>query len=507
MRHTGTAAAAALAALLAGTQAHAQGRPAPQAGACEALATSGAAGLGSLKARSVAADAANGAPALCELTGVASPVPQSHIGVVYRLPATWNGKIVGIGGGGWAGNVRIEAALPALRQGYATLQTDGGHPSPNGTDANWSITAKGVPNEATLADFAWRAVHEMTVAGKAVVRAYYGAPQTRSYFQGCSTGGRMGLMEVQRFPDDYDGVVAGAPVYDLRVQTSALWRTQIFHKDPASNLTPEQIPVLNKAVLGACDKLDGAADGIIADPRACKWDPAPLQCKTGAAVANCLTPKQVATVRNAYRGYVNKAGRTAAFPLMRGSELDWLGRSVGNAQNPLGANMATGARGIQYFIYADPDYAIDGWNPETDFATVEGHPFAKVYEAANTDIRPFVKRGGKLILWHGGYDPGPSPLGTLQYFTAASRTLGPKAGDSARLFMVPGVYHCGGGPGPDQFDMLSAIDAWVEKGTAPQSVLATNDKSKLSKPLCPWPQQARYQGGDVMAAASYRCRA
>lgn len=147
-----------------------------------------------------------------------------------------------------------------------------------------------------------------------------------------------------------------------------------------------------------------------------------------------------------------------------------------------------------------------GWNPETDFAATANHPFAKVYEAADTDIRPFVSRGGKLLLWHGGYDPGPSPLGTIAYYDAASRKLGPRAAGSVRLFLAPGVYHCGGGPGPDQFDLLGALDEWVEKGAAPQSVTATKTGAPISRPLCPYPQQARYRGGDMMAAASFQCR-
>jgi feruloyl esterase len=493
----------ALAAALAAPvwAAAAPARPAPVPSACTAAIAGGVAGLTVSAARPV--EAAGEAPAYCEVVGTASPVARSHIGVVFRMPFAWNGKVVGLGGGGWAGNVNLNTALPALRMGYATFQTDGGHPSPNGTDASWSILAKGQPNAVALDDFAWRAVHEMTVAGKALVRAFYGAGASRAYFQGCSTGGRMGLMEVQRFPDDYDGVIAGAPVYDLRVQTSALWRTQIFHKDPESNLTAALVPAINKAVLAACDTLDGAADGIVADPRACKWDPVALQCKASAS-ADCLTPKQVAAVRAAYAGYTTRAGKIAAFPLMRGSELDWIGRSVGDAQNPLGGNMATGARGLQYFVYADPDYDVMKWDPEKDFPAAEAHPYAKVYEAANTDIRPFLGKGRKLLLWHGGYDPGPSPLGTIAYYEAAARTAGPAAANM-RLFLAPGVFHCGGGPGTDRFDMLSALDAWVEGGPAPASIPARNATSGVTRPLCPYPEQPRYQGGDLALAASFRC--
>jgi feruloyl esterase len=447
-----------------------------------------------------------GGPAFCEVSGVLTPAPGSRIGVVFRLPLDWNGKLLGLGGGGWAGDVRLESALPALRRGYAVLQTDAGHPSPNGIDAGWAVLSPGQANTPGLADFSWRAVHETAVNGKRVAAAFYGRPHARAYFQGCSTGGRMGLMEAQRFPEDYDGIVAGAPVYDLTVQTSALMRTQFFHKDPESNLTPAQLPLVNRAVLASCDRLDGLADGIVADPRACRWDPGALQCRPGAAAGTCLTARQVATVRNAYRGYTTRAGQVAAWPLMRGGELDWLGRSVGNPQAPLGSNALTGARGIQFLVYADPGYDLNRWDPEKDLASVRTSALAPVYEAGNPDLRPFARRGGKLILWHGGYDPGPSPLATIAYFDAARRRLGPAADRSVRLFLVPGVYHCAGGPGPDQFDMLGALDTWVETGTAPAAVVASRADQALSRPLCPYPEQARYVGGPPMLAASFRCR-
>jgi feruloyl esterase len=498
------AAAVAVGGLTAPALAHAQSQPGPAD--CASLAARAATStLAIASAKAVAAE--GGTPAFCEVTATASPVPDSHIGIVLRLPYAWNGKLVGLGGGGWAGNVRLEPARAPLESGYAVMQTDAGHPSPNSTDANWSIKARGVPNEAAVTDFAWRAVHEMAEAGKAVARVFYGRPQTRAYFQGCSTGGRQGLMEAQRFPEDFDGIVAGAPVYDFVVQTSAVMRTQFFHKDPESNLTPDQARAVNQAVLAACDARDGVKDGIVAEPTACRWDPGVMQCRQGQAAGTCLTPKQVATVRAAYRGYTTRDGKVAAYPLMRGGELDWIPRSIGTPQAPMGSNATTGSRGLQYLVYADPDYDIQRWDPERDLAGVRGSAYAKVYEAANPDLGPFVRRGGKLILWHGGYDPGPSPLGTVAYYEQVKRTMGPAADGAVRLFIAPGVFHCGGGPGPDRFDMLAALDAWVEKGAAPATVLATKADSTLSRPLCPYPQKARYVGGDAALAASFRCGA
>ena len=216
----------------------------------------------------VPADAARKLPAYCEVKGFSHPVPRSDIGVVYRLPEGWNGKLLGIGGGGSAGNVRLDpVAIDGLRKGYATAQTDGGHPDPDGSHVDWAVASKGKPDMVKVADFGNRAMHVMTLIGKDVVAKYYGKAQSKTYYQGCSTGGREGLMEVQRYPTDYDAVITGAPVYTLQTNTTAMFRTQFFHKDPESNLLFEQLPTIAKAITKACDKLDGVEDGILADPR------------------------------------------------------------------------------------------------------------------------------------------------------------------------------------------------------------------------------------------------
>jgi len=495
------AAAGALTALAAHPAA-AQER-APGKAACEGLA--GAGGFADTTVKSAKlVEAAQGLPAYCEVEAVIQPVPGSQIGVVYRLPMDWNGKALGLGGGGWAGNVRLRTASQGLQKGYATLQTDAGHPNPNGTNADWSLSGPGKLNDAAVTDFSWRAIHLMTAVGKQVIAAYYGRPQSRAYFQGCSTGGRQGLMEAQRFPADYDGIVAGAPVYDFRVQTSAVMRVQDFHKDPRSNLVPEQLPLITKAVLDACDALDGVKDGVVGDPAQCKWDPAALACPTGQSGSTCLTPAQVETVRNAYKGYRNSGGQWVAFPLSRGGEGEWAARSIGDAKNPLGGNGATGSKAIQYFYYRDPNYDVNRWNPETEFAPLESSALAKEYEAKDPDIRPFLQRGGKLILWHGQYDPGPSYIGTTEYYRNVLKTSGASA--DVRLFLVPGVYHCGGGPGTDQFDMLAAMDSWFDAKTPPARVPASNAKTGVARPLCAYPAVARYRGqGDPKAAESFAC--
>lgn len=243
-------------------------------------------------AMSLAADAETGAPAHCAVEATLSPVEGSTIGVVYRLPPPeeWNGKLLGLGGGGWAGNVRLATAIEGLERGYATLQTDGGHAAVSPFETTWAADAEGRANMVAIEDFGHRAVHEMTARGKDIAAAYYGRAHDLAYWQGCSTGGRQGLMEVQRYPGDYDGVIAGAPVYDLMTQMNGWARARNFSA-PERKLAPSHPALIAAAVLDACDAADGAEDGIVQDPRACDWDPAALACGADAADDSaCLTP-------------------------------------------------------------------------------------------------------------------------------------------------------------------------------------------------------------------------
>ena len=449
-------------------------------------------------AQVVAADPAKDRPAYCEVTGVISPEARSHIGVVYRLPEGWNGKIVGFGGGGWAGNTRIETALQALKRGYATAQTDGGHNGPNVWDTSWAT------NPAAAADFSYRAIHLMTVISKDVAARYYGHRQSKTIYQGCSTGGRMGLMEVQRFPADYDAATVGAPVYNLLVQTSAVVRDQTFSA-PGAGVTADQLAMVQKAALGACDARDGARDGIIADPRKCAWNPAALQCKAGQSGDQCLTAPQVHALQSVYAGVVLKNGRRASWGISKGGEVGWPVFLQINSSKPDATN-GGGMGSLGKIITGDESFSIESFRPERDIARIRDSQFAHDYEANDPNIAPFIKRGGKLLLWHGWSDPGPSPFGTIEYFDKV-KAANPNSGQSVRLFLEPGVYHCGGGPGPDQVDLLSAIDDWSKTGRAPDTLLATKAKSNISRPLCPFPEVALYKGhGDQDAASSYACK-
>ncbi|MFT8243449.1 tannase/feruloyl esterase family alpha/beta hydrolase [Roseomonas sp. BN140053] len=477
-----------------------------QGSACTALA---APGLFPNTAVSAARDVpAEGAtPAHCEVTAMVRPVEGSSIGVVVRLPENWNGRLLGIGGGGFAGDVRLDTMRPALARGYAVAGTDAGHPSADSLDPSWALRPDGQLNREAVTDFGHRAVHEMTVLAKQVVAHRYGRPQDRTYWQGCSTGGRQGLAEVQRYPEDYDGVIAGAPVYNMVVYSSAILRTQFFHAAPGNNLTPAQVPLVAAAVQRACDRLDGVADGVLTDPRRCSWDPAELRC-TGNNGPDCLTDRQVETVRKMYAGVTTADGRVAAAPSMRGGELDWLDRSVGTRELPLGRNAVLGAPFISYLVENNPRYDLMSYDPERDQARIESSFAASQIVMNDAEIAPFLRRGGKLLLWHGFNDPGPSPTQTVAYLDRVTRALGgeDEARGQVRLFLAPGVFHCRGGPGPDQFDTLSALEAWVERGVAPERIVATKANSPVSRPLCPYPLAARYDGsGDPNDANSFRC--
>ena len=480
---------------------------APGEAACTKLSTAAVPNTKISSAKEVAASEAVKTPAFCEVTAVVSPVQGSHVGVVYRLPDNWNGKLLGLGGGGWAGNVHFEAAAQGLAKGYATAQTDGGHEA---TDL-WNTTWAASP--AAVDDFAHRAIHVMTTTGKSVVAKYYGQSQKRAYFQGCSTGGRQALMEVQRYPDDYNGVIAGAPVYTLTTQTMGMLRSLAFSK-PGASVTSAQLAHLNQAALAACDAQDGLKDGIVTDPRMCQLDPAVIQCKAGESGDSCLTPAQVAAVKTLYDGIKTSSGEYASYPISRGSELGW-DRFISTAQATTGPALATtvagaGIGGLRTALFGNADFDLATFNPDRDYKVVRGSEFAKAYEAKNPNIAPFISKGGKLILWHGFDDPGPSPLATIDYYENVRKVTADKAGPldaSVRFFIAPGVYHCRGGPGADTFDSIAAMDEWVEKGKAPDTMLASRQDGKFTRPLCRYPKLPRYKGtGDANSAESFECK-
>jgi feruloyl esterase len=490
---------AAISASLAGSaqQAQAQTPARNSAEACAALAQNAKFPQTTVTSAAMV-PAARAIPAYCEVQGVIRPVPGSEIGVVYRLPENWNRKALALGGGGWMGNVTLQAATEGLGRGYATLQTDAGHANGTGFDASaWAINPDGSANKPKLEDFSHRAIHLMTTLGKDVVKTYYGAAASRAYYQGCSTGGRMGLMEVQRYPDDFDGVIAGAPVYTLQTQTSAQLRTLAFEA-PGARLLPQHLSLISKAVLAACDAKDGAADGVLRDPRACDFEPATLACTSGQAAESCLMPAQVTALRKVYAGEKLASGAIASYPLDKGGESGWVRFVAATAAGDPGTNSG-GMFALRGPLLGDANFDMAGFTTET-VAKVRSSWLAGVYEAKETNISPFVRRGGKLILWHGFSDPGPSTRGTIEYYEAALKAT-PRSDAAMRLFVAPGVAHCGGGTGPDRIEWLAALENWVERNQAPEELPATKANSTLAWNVCAYPKLPTGQ-----ADGKYSCK-
>ena len=309
---------------------------------------------------------------------------------------------------------------------------------------------------------------------------------------------------MQRYPDDYDGVVSMAPCTSLTVQTSSAMRANTLGK-PGAALTPELLSTVNAAVLASCDAKDGLADGLLDDPRQCSWDPAELLCKADHSGNACLTQPQVDALRTLYTGVKTSDGRVVAWPLARGDESSWRGPvalsgPASDTSNAGGLGALTGP------VFGDPNFNLATFDPARHYDIVAKSAFAKDYEANDPNIARFTKRGGKLLLWHGWGDAGPSPWLTIDYYERVLKTT-PDVASSVRLFMAPNVGHCAGGRGPDQFDALTAIDTWVTTGTAPEVLLATKAKPPMTRPLCAYPKVAKYKGsGDVNDAASFACK-
>jgi len=446
-------------------------------------------------------------PARCRVVATIKPTPGSNIGVEYRLPEppAWNGKFLGIGGGGFGGSISSTGFDTPNQRGYAAAQTDIGHKVTDGE--GWALTAPGVPNADRVTDYAWRSWERMTVVGKLVVTRYYARGPRLSYWQGCSTGGRQGLVMAQRFPDYYDAIIAGAPVYTSRLQLRGVANNNNFFREPGRSITPEHRTTINNAVLAACDRKDGVTDGYLTDPRQCNFDPKRLQCR-GTPSASCLTREQVDSVRKYYEGPETDRGYDIYFGVNPGGELNW-----DVTDNPgISGQMA------RYMVFLDPAYDIRTLdiNDRDTIRKWDSAPVSVEGNAGDPDIRAFLKRGGKLLLWHGFNDNGPSSLSTIDYYQRVEREIEgdhhfgrhgrPDVSDSVRLFLAPGTYHCGGGPGPNSFDMLTALEQWRERGAKPEKILASNATSGITRPLCPYPEVARYKGhGDPKFAENYRC--
>ena len=444
-------------------------------------------------------------PSFCRVAATLRPSSDSDIRIEVWMPlANWNGKFQGVGNGGFAGVITytsgssgIERGMAeALKRGYATASTDTGHTADTGPIF--------LGRAEKLVDFGYRAVHEMTVAAKAIVAAFYGADPKLSYWNGCSTGGRQGLMEAQRFPADYDGIIAGAPA-NPQTRLSA-WNVYVGRaalEDPAHTIQASKYPMIHEAVLNACDALDGLKDGLIGDPTQCRFDFKTLAC-TGEDSASCLTAAQVATAQKVTSPAVQSKTGEVIFPgLALGTELGWGTKIGGPAPSALGTDY------FKYVVFKDPKWDWRTFDLDTAVMLADRIDNGTI-NVTSPDLTVFRRRGGKLLLYHGWRDQNFSAQSTIDYYRSVLGRMGSaQASEWVRLFLAPGMGHCGGGEGPNAFDAIAALEQWVEQGTAPAAISAshsTDGKVDRTRPLCPYPQVAKYRGtGSIDEAVNFSC--
>jgi feruloyl esterase len=455
-------------------------------------------------------------PAFCRVKVVDRPSADSEIKTEVWLPLEgWTGRVRGIGNGGFAGELYFEQMAAAVKQGSVAVATDTGHVG--GTPE----FALGHPEK--VKDFGWRAVHDMTVQAKALAAAFYGKQVEHSYFVGCSDGGREALMEAQRFPADYDGILAGAPAYNWTGLLSAGAEDEwTMRASEAANLSPKKLPAISAAVNAACDAKDGVADGILNDPRQCGFDPATMACK-GAETDSCLTLPEVASLRQIYAAKKDGQGKAIYPGYLPGAEAAagswgvWL----------LGPQSLLGFFTMGYFgdfVHDQADWKLSSFDFDKDYKLARDKT-GEALNATDTNLKPFAGRGGKLVLYHGWNDPAIPALSSVEYYEGVVSTMGRKATESSvRLYMVPGMLHCGGGPGATligggagvrgdaKHDVLTALEEWVEAGKGPGDIVAAkfvdDDWSKgigMTRPVCVYPKVVTYVGGDAKDAKSFSC--
>jgi Tannase and feruloyl esterase len=464
-------------------------------------------------------------PAFCRVAGIAKPSSDSEIKFEVWLPATgWNGKYEQVGNGGFAGAIPFAAMAQALIHGYATAATDDGHVA--GPGALWAV---GHPEK--VKDFGYRAVHETSVQAKALISAFYGKQATRFYFVGCSEGGREALTEAERYPDDFHGIVAGAPAINWNhLQTRGLWDSLALLETPESYIPPAKLPLLQNAAIAACDTLDGAKDGFIENPAICRFDPATIQCK-GEDTSGCLTAPQVTAAKKIYDPLKNpRTGELIEFGFSPGGEgvaANWAVWITGGKPPQLGVQ-----RVFAYQFFTDMVFENAKWDPksfnfDSDVKFMDDK-LGETLNSMNPNLRAFKSHGGKLIQYHGWSDAAIPALGSIGYFESVQKTMGDTK-SFYRLFMIPTMSHCAGGPGATMFgnaggyeapsedadhDVLLSLERWVEQGKAPERIIASGyvdgNPSKgiaMTHPLCPYPQQAHYKGsGDMKDANNFVCR-
>ena len=480
---------------------------------CDAMGTYKAKELVQIAA--ILKPAAAGVPAFCDVMGMLAP----EIAFEVAMPSKWNGRFYMIGNGGPAGEAldavdRVSQRNAALQQGFAFAQTNTGHDArkePGGTFV--------MSNPQKAIDYAYRAVHLTAITAKDITKEYYGKSVTKAYWNSCSNGGRQGLLEAQRYPDDFDGIIANAPWVDQTGFTvGAMWNQKVISETPIA--AAKMVMVADK-VMAKCDAIDGLKDGLIDDPRKCNFDPIKdvPQCTAGADSADCLTGAQAAAIAKVYSGPVSN-GKPFFPGFMPGSEQvtslfgggtgsGWMNVIIPAQPNakPADFNLAEGI--IQYLVPTPPkpDYDYRKFNFDTDIHLLDN--WSKLADAKDPDLSKFKKRGGKLLMTYGWADTILQPMAGVNYYEKALSKNGPDTRDFFRLFMVPGMSHCSGGIGPDRHDPMTVIVNWVEKGEAPASISASrvvNNQVVRTRPLCPYPQVARYKGqGSIDEAVNFSC--
>ena len=464
-------------------------------------------------------------PAFCRVTGVIKPTTDSEIKFEVWMPNSgWNGKFHGIGNGGFAGSISYGGPAGglggAVAKGYAAASTDTGH---SGGDASWAL---GHPEK--IIDYGYRAVHEMTVKAKSIISAFYGSGPKRSYFASCSNGGRQALMEAQRYPEDYDGLIAGAPANAFtNILLGFAWNMQATLNDPASYIPTGKLKAIEAAGLAACDERDGVADRVIDNPSNCRFDPATLLCSGGES-DDCLTEKQVIALKKIYSGPRTLKGEQIIPGFVPGGETGpggWSGWITGSAPTR-GAQFFFSTQTMKNMLYNDPTWDLKSFDLEKA-TKLASEKLAPILNATDPNLKAFKARGGKLILYHGWNDAALPPTNAINYYESVVAKMGKRNASSfVRLYMVPGLQHCAGGPGPDNFgavvtsaqsdpqhDMTLALERWVEEGKAPDRIIASKRQSQdpkspviKTRPLCPYPQVARYKGsGSTDDAANFVC--
>ncbi len=449
-------------------------------------------------------------PASCRVTAiVAHPSTRDRIRIWIALPMTdWNGRFQGVGGGGFSGGNPNAVAQP-LRAGYAAGSTDTGH---EGGSGSFALDANGRLDWEAIRDNAYAGIHEMTVVGKALTAAFYGTPPRRAYFNGCSTGGRQGLSEAQRYPADYDGVLAGAPAVNwTKLHVAQMWGSLMMLE--TNTVVPScKFAAATTAAVAACDGLDGVKDGVLENPRACTFDPKVL---VGTTPGDCgaITEADAKVIRAIWEGPRRRDGSVLWHGLERGADFSGLSGTAGTplAPRPNGITLEW----WRYFLTQDPQW---NWTSLTR-ASYERYwdqsveQFGAVFATDNPDLTAFKARGGRIIMWHGWSDQLIYPGGSIDYFTRVQTAMGgaAKTSEFLRFFLAPGVAHCAGGPGPAPSGQFEALVRWVEEGKAPETLDAVRrDPSGAvvrSRPLCQYPKTANYKGrGSTDAAENFDCR-